>query len=109
MKRLLLGPVVLAPLAFLAYCHMDTHHKAPEVPAIVRQIPLDDAFNAFPTTKPAPRKPHHHHHNRVKPRVLHPVPAARPLAPEAPLETLPPRPACLFPFNLIPYCKAGVP
>lgn len=111
MKRLLLGPALLLPLLTLGYCHHTTK-VVPEVPAVVRH--LDDTFNQFKPTPPPkiiPTVPHRaakhrhvvvkHKHTQVKP----PVPLAPPVAPE---ET-PVRPGCLFPFSLVPFCKAGVP
>lgn len=123
MKRLLLGPVALAPLAFLGFCSFHTPKlpEVPKVPDVVRQIPLDE-FNAFPTppqiTMPTPA-PHKapvvkHRPNPVKPHVVTKrptVPAVRreprPVPPPAPpVETLPPQqgPICIFPLNFIPNC-----
>ncbi|WP_368508114.1 hypothetical protein [Bradyrhizobium lupini] len=122
MKRLLLGPAILSPLALLGFCSFHTPKlpEVPKVPEVVRQIPLDD-FNAFPTppqiTAPTPeprkapeRKPVvRHRPNQVKPHVRpaparpsHVVPREAPPAPQA----LPPQqgPICIFPLNFIPNC-----
>lgn len=111
MKRLLLGPALLAPLMLFS-CNW---HKPelPKVPEVVRQIPLDD-FNAFPPvpTMPTPapvvpaRKPHATKPHQVKKHApvgaRHRPPVDRP----APADPLPPQqgPICIFPLNFIPNC-----
>jgi hypothetical protein len=113
LKRLLLGPAVLAlPLALFG-CNWGT--KTPELPKVpevvgsfssaARQIPLEDFEQRFPpvvtptpTPKPAPKKAKPHAH------VVH-----RPVRPVAPPvdQPLPPQqgPICIFPLSMIPNCK----
>jgi hypothetical protein len=104
MKRLLLGPAIIAiPLALFG-CNWGV--KAPEVPKvpteIVRQIPLED-FEHFPPVVAAPVEPARKPVVRHKPAPHHP--ATR--KPKAPVEPLPPQqgPICIFPLNMIPNCK----
>jgi hypothetical protein len=115
MKRLLLGPAVLAlPLALFG-CNWGT--KTPELPKVpevvgsvssaARQIPLPDNFEQrfppivtpVPAPKPAPKK--------AKPPHAHAV--HRPVRPVAPPvdQPLPPQqgPICIFPLSMIPNCK----
>lgn len=130
MKRLLLGPAILSPLALLGFCSFHTPklpdipaviRGAGDVPAVVRQIPLDD-FKQFPTPPVVPvvplRKPHATKPHQVKPsahRVARPTPTRQPrVVPNDPPDVpapLPPQqgPICIFPFNMIPSCTPGVP
>jgi hypothetical protein len=126
MKRLLLGPAVLAlPLALFG-CNWGTKTpgalpELPKVPEVIREIPLDD-FDHFPpiVPTPAPSAP------VVKPKakthvpVRHPRVGVAPLAHKAPVAQdprvpseppLPPQHGviCIFPFNMIPNCTPGVP
>jgi hypothetical protein len=122
MKRLLLGPVIIAALLLSGY--LLSRHLEHQVPAVVHAIPLDD-FKQFPPppvnftvpTSPvvamhklatkAKLKPH-----QVKPHgplVLPPVPPA----PPADVEREPDPPVqqygriCIFPFGMIPHCTPG--
>jgi hypothetical protein len=120
MKRLLLGPAIIAiPLALFGCSgSVKTPAELPKVPeVVVRQIPLDD-FEHFPpiitTPTPVPTpapvkkaKPH----GPAAPRPARPLPRPRPPAAQAPVETLPPQqgPICIFPLNMIPNCTPGVP
>ncbi|MGY3589340.1 hypothetical protein [Bradyrhizobium sp. USDA 4350] len=118
MKRLLLGPALLAPFALLGYCGLHKEvPQLPKVPEVVRQIPLDD-FDHFKPTVPylAPKapakKPIQHHQVKKHERDVHS--SARPLPPAGPVavpEELPPQQGviCIFPFNMIPTCTPGVP
>jgi hypothetical protein len=121
MKRLLLGPAVLAlPLALFG-CNWGTKTpELPKVPEVVRQIPLDD-FNHFPpVVPPAPveapvvrhkpvktHQPVKKHVQHAPARPAHVDPVETPDAGEA----LPPQHGviCIFPFNMIPNCTPGVP
>jgi hypothetical protein len=121
MKRLLLGPAVLAlPLALFG-CNWGT--KAPElpkVPEVIREIPLED-FDHFPPVVPPapveapvvrhkPAKTHQPVKKHVRPTPARPSPVVPVETPDAG-EALPPQHGviCIFPFNMIPNCTPGVP
>jgi hypothetical protein len=106
MKRLLLGPALIAPLAFFGCSGSVKTPELPKVPEVIRQIPLEDFEQRFPpivtpvpTPKPAPKKakpPHAH-------AVHRPVrPVAPPVDQPLPLQQ---GPICIFPLNMIPNCK----
>ena len=118
MKRLLLGPAVLAlPLALFG-CNWGTKTpELPKVPEVIREIPLDD-FNHFPpVVPPAPvKKPVVKPHAPVRhPRVgVAPPSHKAPVAKDPRVSSEPPLPPqqgviCIFPFNMIPSCTPGVP
>lgn len=112
MKRLLLGPVLIAPLALFGCSNWGTV-KAPElpkVPEVVRHIPLED-FEHFPpqiTTTPEPPKAPAVKHQPKKAKPHAPA-VHRPVRPVAPPvdQPLPAQqgPICIFPLNFIPNCK----
>jgi hypothetical protein len=133
MKRLLLGPALIAPLALFGCSNWGTSVKAPElpkVPDVIRQIPLEDFNTRYPGLKQVPAaefekanptpavkktvppywqcngKPATNHKNCPKDHAPRPVPKARPHVDQAPVETLPPQqgPICIFPLNMIPNC-----
>jgi hypothetical protein len=115
MKRLLLGPALIAPLALFGCSNWGTKvPELPKVPEVIREIPLED-FEHFPPVKApeailapqVPKRTHApRHHTRPTPRPVH-----RPVAPvAAPEDTLPPQqgPICIFPFSMIPNCTPQV-
>jgi hypothetical protein len=123
MKRLLLGPALIVPLALFGCSNWGTKvPELPKVPEVVRQIPLDD-FDHFPpiVTAPAPQapvvkhKPHQVKKHADHPVALRPAPARRPrvvpdAAPSSDVPDLPPQqgPICIFPFSMIPNCTPQV-
>jgi hypothetical protein len=120
MKRLLLGPALIAPLALFG-CNWGTKvPELPKVPEVIRDIPLED-FEAFPTIPVVPPAPaakpvvrHKPAPHQEKPHARHvPQPTARPVPtdpPVGPVEDLPPQQGliCIFPLNMIPNCTPQV-
>lgn len=115
-KRLLLGPALIAPLALFG-CNWGTKvPELPKVPEVIRQIPLED-FEHFPpivTAPEAPRAAPLHPRPHVRPPAR-PVRHKRPPAPRrveeaVPDQPLPPQqgPICIFPLNMIPNCTPQV-
>jgi hypothetical protein len=114
MKRLLLGPALIAPLALFGCNWGPKVPERPKVPEVVRQIPLDDFDHFPPITAPqipvAPKAPVVKHKPHQVKKHVRPAPARRPHveaveAPPAP-EALPPQqgPICIFPLSMIPNC-----
>jgi hypothetical protein len=120
MKRLLLGPALIAPLALFG-CNWGTKTpvELPKVPEVVRQIPLDDFEHFPPIVTPEPpkapsvvKKKTHGPHSRKPAAAAAPahrpakaLPLPRPPADQAPVETVPQQgPICIFPLNFIPNC-----
>jgi hypothetical protein len=116
MKKLLIAVALTTPMWALATC--GKHTEVPKVPQEFNEI-WQQGVSQLPTVpQVAPVAPQVQQadpappaHRVVKPRapvyhkVYKPLPVP-PQTPEEPVEIMPQTLPCIFPFSLVPFCKA---